>query len=111
MRPYQDHAFAYNDKDIQSSLAEDPETLGRCLDGWLASRKAEIDPSSLRILAQEGDLSGSITLTFQETQWQACRMETGCQSHRVTIPFRIQGNSLILSTLPRDAFGERQDDI
>lgn len=108
---YQDHTFSPLQDDLLSTLRHQPEILRASLDGWLHSRKGEIDFASLQLLGREGTERGTITLAFQETQWLACQLETGCQPHTVRISFRIANGNLILSTLPREAFGDRQDEI
>lgn len=112
MLGYQDHVFPIEPmEDLLGALKRSPEILRECLDGWLASRKAQIDLSSLRILDREAGDQGVITLGFEETQWLACRLETGSQPHQVRIPYRIEAGKVVLSTLPRDDFGERVDEF
>lgn len=112
MLTYQDHSFPLApEEDLLAALKRAPESLRICLDGWMASRKADLELSSLRLIEREGGERGVITLGFEETQWLACRLETGSQPHQVRIPFRIEEGMVVLSTLPRDAFGERIDEF
>jgi len=117
MLAYRDHIFALVlgtdlPSTLLASLRADPTVLRSALDGWLESRKAELDLASISVLALEGDpLAGSFELAFHENSWQSCRMEWASAPHNPRVQYRIQGESLILSTLPRDAFGERVDDL
>ena len=117
MYRYQEHIFALlPGADLRSrllaSLRANPAILRNALDGWFESRKADLDLNSLSVEALDGGpQEGSFELAFRETSWQACRMETASAPHRPRIRYRIDGGSLILSTLPRNAFGERVDEL
>ncbi|MBK8803192.1 MAG: hypothetical protein IPN71_14280 [Fibrobacteres bacterium] len=109
--PYQEHVFVRNHPSLLEVFRNQSERLRACLDGWLASRKADIDLASLKIISTEGDQEGFLTLGFDETQWLACRLETGRQAHQVRIAFRSTSHEITLRTLPRDAFGDRVDEF
>jgi hypothetical protein len=114
---YQEHIFALvSGADLRSgllaSLRADPMLLRNALDGWFESRRADLDLDSLSVEAVEGGLrEGSFELGFRETSWQACRMEWAFAPHNPRIRYRIDGSSLVLSTLPRNAFEERVDEL
>ena len=114
---YQEHIFALVlgtdlPDSILASLRADPTVLRSALDGWFESRKAELDLDSLSVIAVEGGpREGNFELAFREASWQSCRMEWTSAPHNPRIRYRIEGPSLVLSTLPRDAFGERVDEL
>ena len=113
MLDYQEHRFAMNAqgdlaRDIEHALEADPKRTRAALDGWI-SRSAEIGPGSIRV--EVVDPTGEIELSFLESQWFACRVERGEAQHRHPVRFRLEPGALILRTLPRDALGERVDEI
>jgi hypothetical protein len=117
MFTYQEHLFVLQPgadlpSSLLASLRADPAALRSALDGWFDSRKADLDLDSLSVVALEGGpVDGSFELAFRETSWQACRMEWASAPHHPSIRYRIESGSLILSTLPRNAFEERVDDL
>ena len=114
---YQEHIFpllqgADLPASLLASLKADPAVLRSALDGWFESRRADLDLDSISVEAVEGGLrEGSFELGFRETSWQACRMEWSSAPHSPRIRYRIDGSSLVLSTLPRNAFEERVDEL
>jgi hypothetical protein len=113
MLDYREHFFELTSgtdlaSRVESALGADPATTRAALDGWIG-RKSEIEAGSIHVVGI--DPEGFLELSFRETQWLACRMETGSAGHTYRIRYRIDGGRLILSTLPRDAFEDRVDDL
>jgi hypothetical protein len=97
---------------VKASLVASPEIACALLDGWIEGRTSEVDLSTLRVTLLEGDeLSGAMEIAFDETSWAACRLETLRAPHRGRIPYRREAQTLLLDSLPRDAFAERDDDL
>ncbi len=97
---------------VKASLVASPEVARALLDGWIEGRTSEVDLGALRVTLLEGDeRSGALEMGFDETSWAACRLETLRAPHRGRIPFRIEGDVLLLESLPRDAFEDRSDDL
>ena len=97
---------------LKVSLVASPEVAKALLDGWIEGRTSDVDLSTLRVTLLEGDeMSGAVEIGFDETSWAACRLETLRAPHRGRIPFRREGGSLLLESLPRDAFEDRSDDL
>jgi len=97
---------------VKASLLASPEIAKALLDGWIEGRTSEVDLATLRVSILEGsEASGALEMAFDETSWAACRLETLRAPHRGRIPFRREGEALLLESLPRDAFGERTDDL
>jgi len=97
---------------ISSALAANPDIARALLDGWIDGRTAQLDLDSIRIdsVSMEGE-RGDLNLSFEEASWAACRMETLRAPHHCRISFRRDGEALWLDTLPRNAFGERSDEL
>jgi len=89
---------------ISSALAANPDIARALLDGWIDGRTAQLDLDSIRIdsVSMEGE-RGDLNLSF--------RMETLRAPHHCRISFRRDGEALWLDTLPRNAFGERSDEL
>lgn len=97
---------------VKTSLVASPEVAKALLDGWIEGRTSEVDLSTLRVTLLEGDEhSGALEMGFEETSWAACRLETLRAPHRGRIPFRREGEVLLMESLPRDAFEDRSDDL
>lgn len=99
-----DAAGSFSER-LTAALLASPEVAKALLDGWLEGRGSELDLDSLRVTPLEGDESaGAVEVRFEETAWAACRLETLRAPHRGRIPYRREGNTLLLEALPRDAF-------
>jgi hypothetical protein len=97
---------------VKASLVACPQVACALLDGWIQGRTSEVDLSTLRVTLLEGDdSSGALEIAFDETSWAACRLETLRAPHRGRIPYRRDAQTLLLDSLPRDAFAERDDDL
>lgn len=97
---------------LKASLVASPEVAKALLDGWIEGRTSDVDLSTLRVTLLEGDdQAGAVEIGFDETSWAACRLETLRAPHRGRIPFRRDGEVLLMESLPRDAFEDRSDDL
>jgi len=97
---------------VKVSLQAHPEVAKALLDGWIEGRTSEVDLSTVSVIHLEGDAeAGALEIGFDETSWAACRLETLRAPHRGRIPYRREGDALLLDSLPRDAFEERSDDL
>lgn len=114
MFAYHDHRFPLGAGPLESGLLQalrsDPRALRTCLDGYIQSRRADIDIESIHVRL-EGQDEGFLELSFQETQWMACRLETGSQPHRIRLAYRLEEATLVVSSLPREAFEDRVDEL
>lgn len=97
---------------LKASLVASPEVAKALLDGWIEGRTSDVDLTTLRVTLLEGnDQAGAVEIGFDETSWAACRLETLRAPHRGRIPFRRDGEVLLMESLPRDAFEDRSDDL
>lgn len=97
---------------LEASLRASPEETKALLDGWIEGRTSEVDLATLRVRMLEGDeMSGAVEIGFDESSWAACRLETLRAPHRGRVPYRREGEVLLMESLPRDAFDERHDEL
>jgi hypothetical protein len=107
----QDPSLAFLDR-LQASLLAAPEATKALLDGWIEGRSSEVDLTTLRVRMLEGDeASGAVEIGFDESSWAACRLETLRAPHRGRVPYRREGDVLLMESLPRNAFEERHDEL
>lgn len=110
--PFVSAAQGSFEEHLKASLMASPEVAKALLDGWIEGRTSDVDLSTLRVTLLEGDdQAGAVEIGFDETSWAACRLETLRAPHRGRIPFRRDGEVLLMESLPRDAFEDRSDDL
>lgn len=116
MDPYRLHriplppGFVPDGSDVAGALEASPALLREALDGYVERRRDGIEPGSLRVHAWNPE-ARKLGLAFEETRWEACRLETTRAPRTLELDAWIDGDAIVLRTLPRDAFGERVDEL